>query len=84
MRPETLPKFLSALHRSYTSSAFNGITKNLYNPYELACVFNLIYLTIGDFYSIDISAEPRLKKLRHTVEERSIDGLAYQSRLRTQ
>lgn len=34
--------------------------------------------------SVDISAEPRLKKLRHTEEERSIGGLTYQSRLRTQ
>lgn len=37
-----------------------------------------------EIVSVDISAEPRLKKLRHSEEEKSVGGLTFQSRLRTQ
>lgn len=61
-------------------------------PYKYCSYFHITLQVIENlnssckfpFSSVDISAEPRLKKLRHTEEERSIGGLTYQSRLRTQ
>ena len=44
-------------------------------------VFELKWI---DFYSVDISSKDRLKKLRHSEEEKSVSGVAFQSRLRSQ